>query len=76
MNQQFGEKCADDLIKKLSDAENWKEFKKTDFYLLNSKHIEEVTTEYFSNPKQVEEVKLGLAKFWLDEINSHDIELT
>ena len=51
-------------------------FKKSDFYLLNSKHIEEVTTEYFSNPKQVEEVKLGLAKFWLDEINSHDIELT
>jgi hypothetical protein len=76
MNQQFGEKCADDLIKKLSHAENWKEFKKSDFYLLNSKHIEEVTTEYFSNPKQVEEAKLGLAKFWLDEINSHDIELT
>lgn len=76
MNKKFGEKCADDLIKELSHDENWEEFKKSDFYLLNSEHIEEVATAYFSNPKQVEEVKLGVAKFWLDEINSHVIRLT
>jgi hypothetical protein len=76
MNEKFDEKCADDLIKGLSHDENWEEFKKSDFYLLNSEHIEEVATEYFSNPKQVEEVKLGVAKFWLDEINSHNIRLT
>jgi hypothetical protein len=76
VNVKFGEKCADDLIKKLSPDENWEKFKKSDFYLLNSEHIEEVATEYFPNPKQAEEVKMAVAKFWLDEINSHNIILT
>lgn len=76
MNKMFGEKCADDLIKELCYDEKWEEFKKSDFYLLNSDQIEEVAASYFSNPKQVEEVKLGVAKFWLDKINSHNIILT
>lgn len=76
MNKMFGEKCADDLIKELCHDENWEDFKNSDFYLLNSQHIEEVASGYFSNPKQVEEVKAEVAKFWLEDINSHNIRLT
>ncbi len=75
MNDKFGEKPADDLIKELCHDENWEEFKKSDFYLLNSEHIEEVATEYFQNSKLVAEVKMEIARFWLNDINSHSIRL-
>lgn len=73
MNDKFGKKSADDLIKELCHDGNWEKFKKSDFYLLNSEHIEEVATEYFSKPKLIEEVKMEVAKFWLDKVNSYNI---
>lgn len=76
MNNLFGDKCADDLIKKFCNNEKWEDFKRLDYYRLNSDFIEEVAVNYFSNPKQVEEVKTAVAKFWLDNVNSHDISLT
>jgi hypothetical protein len=75
IRDMFGEKCADALIERLSFDEDWEEFKSSDFYLLNSDHIEEAVFGYFLDSSKVEDVKKAVAKFWLNKINSQEIKL-
>lgn len=71
IEKRFGAKCADDLIKDLCSDDNWEDFKNHDFYLLNSESIEQVANNYFRDQAQTDEIKILVAKHWLDKINSH-----
>lgn len=70
MTKEYGEECSDYFAKSLSHNKDWQDFKKSDFYLLNADSIEEVAVEYFSDSVKVDEVKIAVAKYWLDKINS------
>lgn len=76
IEKRFGAKCADDMIKELSFDDNWEDLKTHDFYLLNSESIEQVANNYFRDQVKTDEIKILVAKHWLDEINSHEIRLT
>jgi hypothetical protein len=75
VEERFGTKCADDMIKELSFADNWEDFKKDDFYGLDTESIEQVANGYFRDQAKTDAIKILVAKRWLDEINSHEIEL-
>ena len=75
MTEKHGEECSDYFARALSHNEDWEDFKKSDFYLLNADSIEEVANEYFFDSSKVNNVKADVAKFWLDKINSREIRL-
>ena len=75
MKEKFGEESAEYFIEALSFGDDVEDFKNSDFYLLNAEDIEEVANDYFPNSSAVEDVKAEVAQFWLNKINSHNINL-
>lgn len=75
MREKFGEESAEYCIEALSFGDDLESFKNSDFYLLNAENIEEVANDYFPNSSTVEDVKAEVAQFWLNKINSHNINL-
>ncbi len=75
IENRFGEKCADDLNKKLCYVDNFEDFKKQNFFNLNPQDLERTVRDYFNNQETRNEVKILVAKSWLDEINKYEIRI-
>jgi hypothetical protein len=75
LKEKYGEACADYFIGELSFNDDIESFKTNDFYLINAEQIEEVANDYFPNSSTVEELKADVAQFWLEKMNSHNINL-
>lgn len=75
LKEKYGEDCADYCIEELSFGDDLESFKTSDFYLLNAENIEEVANDYFPNSSTVEDLKVEVARLWLEKINSHNIKL-